>query len=132
ASAPARADARRRIALRFLRSPVEIHGEGSVQSIEIRRNRIVRSADGTLKAEPTDEPLERIECGLVLRSVGYRAVPLPDALLGERQAELVSAEGWHAIDARELRSGAQQERPRVKLASRAELLTTARGLTRPC
>jgi ferredoxin--NADP+ reductase len=203
ASAPAPGDARRRIELRFLRSPVEIRGNGRVEAVDVQRNRIVRAGDGTLKAEPTDEPLETIDCGLVLRSVGYRAVPLPDvpfderyfvlpndrgrvlgadaeplrgvyavgwikrgptgilgtnkrdaaetidrlvddlrsgtlpapeapeterldALLAERQPELVSADGWRVIDAHELKSGSEQQRPRVKLASRSELLAAAR------
>ena len=34
----------------------------------------------------------------------------------------MTADGWRAIDARELRMGEEAERPRVKLASREELL----------
>ena len=148
--------------------------------------------------------METIECGLVLRSVGYQAVPLPDvpfeerafvlpndrgrvltpdgdplpgvytvgwikrgptgilgtnkrdaeettrclvddlragalpeppqpdreqvdALLDERKPDLVTVEGWRAIDAHELERGRSEERPRVKLASRDELLATARS-----
>jgi ferredoxin/flavodoxin---NADP+ reductase len=204
ASAPDGPGKPRRIELRFLRSPVEIRGEGRVQAIDVRRNRIERAADGTLRARPTDDPIETIECGLVLRSVGYRAVPLPDvpfderyfvlpndrgrvvtpdgeplpgvyavgwikrgptgilgtnkrdaeetidcliddlrsgqlpeperpsseeldALLAERQPNLVSADGWRAIDSHELGQGAAQKRPRVKLSSREELLSVARG-----
>ena len=144
-----------------------------------------------------------IECGLVLRSVGYRAVPLPDvpfderhfvlpnkrgrvlapdgetlpgvyavgwikrgptgilgtnkrdadetvsclaqdlearvlpqppnpdreqidALLAERKPDLVTVEGWRAIDGHELERGRSEQRPRVKLASREELLAAAR------
>jgi ferredoxin--NADP+ reductase len=155
-----------------------------------------------LRPRPADDELETIECGLVLRSVGYRAVPLPgvpfdersfilpndggrvltpdgdqlpgvyavgwikrgptgilgtnkrdaeetvtrlaedlaagtcpapanpgreqiDALLAERKPDLVTADAWRAIDARELEAGLQQERPRVKLASREELLAAA-------
>ena len=37
-----------------------------------------RSDDGALRARAVDGPVETIEAGLVLRSVGYRAVPLPD------------------------------------------------------
>jgi ferredoxin/flavodoxin---NADP+ reductase len=200
AARPERADARRRIELRFLRSPVEIRGEGRVESIDLRRNEIVRSDDGALRARTLDEEVETIECGLVLRSVGYRAVPLPDvpfderyfvlpnergrvltsdgeplpgvyavgwikrgptgilgtnkrdaeetircliedlrsgalpaprepgpidALLAERKPDLVTVEGWRAIDAAELESGRSQERPRVKLPSREELLAAA-------
>jgi ferredoxin/flavodoxin---NADP+ reductase len=202
AARPRLPDARRAIVLRFLRSPVEIRGEDRVEAIDIRRNEIVQSDDGSLRPRAVDEADETIECGLVLRSVGYRAVPLPgvpfdersfilpnergrvlaadgealpgvyavgwikrgptgilgtnkrdaeetvaqlaedlakgalptpghpgpeaiDALLRERKPELVSAEGWRAIDADELRRGSEAERPRVKLASREELLAAA-------
>jgi ferredoxin/flavodoxin---NADP+ reductase len=200
---PADPGADRRIVLRFLRSPVEIRGDGRVEAVVVRRNEIVRADDGTLRARPAGEETETIECGLVLRSVGYRAVPLPgvpfeerrfvlpneggrvttpegeplprvyavgwikrgptgilgtnkrdaeetaravvedlradvlpapragrealDALLADRVAELVTADGWRAIEARELEAGRSQERPRVKLASRDELLAAARA-----
>ena len=196
------ADARRRIGLRFLRSPVEIRGEGKVEAVDIRPNQIVRSDDGTLRPRPAGEETETIECGLVLRSVGYQAVPLPDVpfdersfvlpnergrvlrpdgeplrgvyavgwikrgptgilgtnkrdaeetagslaedlasgslpappnpepgqvekLLAARNPEVVTIEGWRAIDAHELGRGRDEERPRVKLASRDELLAAA-------
>jgi ferredoxin/flavodoxin---NADP+ reductase len=202
ASRPTRPDARRRIELRFLRSPVEIHGSDRVEAIDIRRNEIVRAGDGSLRARATDEDVATIECGLVLRSVGYRAVPLPDvpfderhwvlpngrgrvltpdgdllagvyavgwikrgptgilgtnkrdaeetvsclvedlragtlaqppepareqidALLAERKPDLVDVQGWRAIDAHELERGRSEQRPRVKLASRDELLAAA-------
>ena len=203
AAAPAPLDARRRIELRFLRSPVEIRGAGRVEAVDVRRNEIVQSDDGALRPRPVDDAVETIECGLVLRSVGYRAVPLPgvpfdersfvlpndrgrvrgpdgsplpgvyavgwikrgptgilgtnkrdaeetvsclaedlasgalpqrrlpareqiDALLAKRNPDLVTAEGWRAIDAHELERAREQERPRVKLASREELLAAAR------
>jgi ferredoxin--NADP+ reductase len=195
-------DARRRIELRFLRSPVEIRGTGKVEAVHVRRNQLVRDDDGALRPRPLGEEVEAIECGLVLRSVGYRAVPLPDvpfdersfilpndrgrvrgpdgqplpgvyavgwikrgptgilgtnkrdaeetvaclaedlasgalpvppkpdrqqieALLAARKPDLVTIEGWRAIDAHELRQGREEQRPRVKLASRDDLLTTA-------
>jgi ferredoxin--NADP+ reductase len=194
--------ARRRIELRFLRSPTAIRGTDRVEAIDIRRNEIVHTDDGALKARPVDESLETIECGLVLRSVGYRAARLPDvpfderyfvlpneqgrvltsggvpltgvyavgwikrgptgilgtnkrdaeetisclvedlhagllpppvgpqrdqldALLAERKPDLVTVAGWRAIDAHELRRGLAERRPRVKLASREELLAAA-------
>jgi ferredoxin--NADP+ reductase len=49
-----------------------------------------------------------------------------DALLAERQPDLVTVDGWRAIDAHELERGRSQKRPRLKLASRDELLATAR------
>jgi len=162
----------------------------------------VQADDGALRPRPVDDEVETIECGLVLRSVGYRAVPLPgvpfdersfvlpndrgrvrgpdgkplpgvyavgwikrgptgilgtnkrdaeetvscladdlasgalperrlpareqiDALLAKRNPDLVTAEGWRAIDAHELERAREQQRPRVKLASREELLAAA-------
>ena len=60
----------RRIRLRFLASPVAIHGDEKVEAIELVRNELV---DG--RAVPTDER-ETIPCGIVFRSVGYRGVAL--------------------------------------------------------
>jgi ferredoxin--NADP+ reductase len=202
AARPARPDAGRRIELRFLRSPVEIRGTGEVEAVDLRRNEIIRTEDGQVRARPVDADVETIECGLVLRSVGYQAVPLPDvpfeerscvlpndrgrvltpegeplrgvytvgwikrgptgilgtnkrdaeetvsrlvedlrtgalpeppnpgreqidALLEQRKPDLVTVEGWRAIDAHELERGRSEERPRVKLASRDDLLATA-------
>jgi ferredoxin--NADP+ reductase len=48
-----------------------------------------------------------------------------DALLAERKPDLVSMDGWRAIDAAERRRGEESSRPRVKLASRDELLAAA-------
>ena len=204
AARPPLSGARRRIELRFLRSPVEIRGAGKVEAIDVRRNEVVRTDDGALRAQALDEEVETIECGLILRSVGYRAVPLPDVpfdersfvlpnergrvltpdgdllpgvyavgwikrgptgilgtnkrdaaetvsclvedlrtgslpqplkpareqideLLAERRPDLVTAAGWRAIDAQELERGERSGRPRVKLASRDELLSAAAG-----
>jgi ferredoxin--NADP+ reductase len=202
AARPERPDARRRIILRFLCSPVEIRGSERVEAIVVRRNEIVRSEDGLLRARAIDAAPETIECGLVLRSVGYRAVPLPsvpfderrfvlpnecgrvltpdgeplpgvyavgwikrgptgilgtnkrdaeetvgclaedlrtgalpqppnpareqiDALLAARKPDVVTVEGWRAIDGHELERGRSEQRPRIKLASRDELLRRA-------
>jgi ferredoxin--NADP+ reductase len=189
AARPPRIDAPRRIDLRFLTSPVEITKEAVV----IQRNEIVQDERGLLRARATDAPPETIEAGLVLRSVGYQAVPLPgvpfderafvlpnergrvapgvytvgwikrgptgilgtnkrdaeetiaslaedlrggvlsdpqatepiDGLLAERKVGVVTVDGWRAIDGRELEAGRSADRPRVKLASRDELLAAA-------
>jgi ferredoxin--NADP+ reductase len=173
-----------------------------VESLEVRPNKIVRTAEGLLTARPVDARTETIDCGLVLRSVGYRAVPLPevpfderyfvlpndrgrvigqdgrpvagvyavgwikrgptgilgtnkrdaqetidclvedlhagrlptrttvdpaklDTLLADRKPNAVTTDGWRAIDTHERALGADQGRPRVKLATREQLLTTA-------
>jgi ferredoxin--NADP+ reductase len=48
-------------------------------------------------------------------------------LLAERKPDLVTADGWRAIDAREIEGGGATGRPRVKLTSRDELLEAARA-----
>jgi len=188
-----------RVALRFLRSPVEIMGDeqGRVRGVRVVRNRIERRDDGRLVAVPTGEE-ETIECGLVLRSIGYRGTrvdtvpfdedrgvirndagrvlgddgrplpgeyavgwikrgpsgvigtnkkdaadtvariledreagrlnepsrPDPDSLeswLRERAPELVTWEGWGAIDRHETAAGEPHGRPRVKLVDLDEM-----------
>jgi ferredoxin--NADP+ reductase len=191
----------RRVELRFLRSPVEILGEGEdgpVTGIRIVKNRIENG-----RAVPTDEE-EVIACGLVIRSIGYRGVPLagipfdernglisnlggrvlgadgepevgeyvvgwvkrgPSGVIGtnkkdatdtvsriieDRDAgrlnapkdadpaaceaflaaqcpELITWEGWRAIDAHETGRGEPQGRPRVKLVRTGEMVDIASG-----
>jgi ferredoxin/flavodoxin---NADP+ reductase len=76
-----------RLELRFLRSPLEILGEGDdgpVTGIRVGVNRLVTLQDGRVTAQPTGEE-EVIECGLVLRSIGYRGVPLAGIPFDERR-----------------------------------------------
>jgi ferredoxin--NADP+ reductase len=201
-AAAASTGAQRTIELRFLRSPVAIHGDDRVQAIEVVRNAIARDESGTLRARPASEETETIECGLVLRSVGYQAVPLPDVPFDERayvlpndrgrvldpqtgeqlpgvyavgwikrgptgilgtnkrdaaetiaalvedlhagrlpepaetgtvaellagRPDVVTADGWRAIDGAEIAAGRAGERPRVKLVDRDALLQAAAG-----
>lgn len=67
----------RRIIMRFLASPVEVIGEdGRVTGVRIEKNTLSQAPDGSLRAQGTGQH-ETIGCGLLLRSVGYRGVPLP-------------------------------------------------------
>ena len=190
--------------LRFLRSPVAIHGDGKVESIELVRNELEHGGDGRLRAQSTGEH-ETLEAGLVFRSIGYRgaadrgrpvrrlarhdperggpdrgpreperrcrastwragssagpsgvigtnkrdaqetvehvledlaegrlpdpADPDPDgveALVRERQPDVVAYSGWEAIDAAEKAAGEPLGRPRVKFTAVSEMLAAAR------
>jgi ferredoxin--NADP+ reductase len=89
-----------RVSLRFLRSPVEILGEGEdgkVTGVRVVHNRIERGDDGRLRAVPTDRE-EVIECGLVLRSIGYRGRPLDEIPFDERRG-LIRNEGGRVLSA---------------------------------
>ncbi len=91
-----------RLELRFLRSPIEILGEtedGPVTGVRVSINRLVTAGDGRVRAEPTGEE-EVIECGLVLRSIGYRGIPVaglpfddPRGLIRNVQGRVVDEDG---------------------------------------
>ena len=86
---------KQRIVLRFLASPVEIKGEGKVESIVIGRNELVEEG-GTLRARDTGER-EELECGLVLRSVGYTGIPIEGVPFDEKRG-LILNEGGRVLD----------------------------------
>lgn len=67
----------RRIVMRFLVSPVEVIGkDGRVAAVRIERNQLFQAPDGSLRPKGAGV-YETIECGMILRSVGYKGVPLP-------------------------------------------------------
>jgi ferredoxin--NADP+ reductase len=81
----------RRIVLRFLVSPVAILGEERVEAVEVVHNELV-DEDGRIAARPTGET-EVIPCGLVLRSVGYKGVPLPGVPFDEQSGTMPNEGG---------------------------------------
>ncbi|HEY0914762.1 MAG TPA: FAD-dependent oxidoreductase [Solimonas sp.] len=82
----------RRLVLRFLSSPEAILGSERVEALRIARNRLVEGAGGEPRAEATGET-EMLETGLVFRSVGYRAEPLPGLPFDPQRAVLPNADG---------------------------------------
>ena len=65
----------KRVVMRFCCSPVAIEGEGRVERLIVGRNELYRDDSGAIRARDTGER-ETIECGLVLRSIGYRGAGL--------------------------------------------------------
>jgi ferredoxin--NADP+ reductase len=86
---------KQRIVLRFLASPIELKGDGKVESIVIGRNELVEE-NGRLVAKDTGER-EELECGLVLRSVGYTGVPIEGVPFDEKRG-LILNEGGRVLD----------------------------------
>ncbi|MBC9713514.1 FAD-dependent oxidoreductase [Streptomyces sp. TRM66268-LWL] len=82
----------RRIVLRFTAAPVRIMGEESVQALEITPTELRTEEDGTVRARPTGAT-EILETGLVLRSVGYRARPVPGLPFDEDSATVPHEQG---------------------------------------
>jgi ferredoxin--NADP+ reductase len=75
--------ATRRLVLRYLTSPVEFSGQGTVSAVRVARTTLERAGDGTLCAR-TGADVEQISAGLVLQSIGYRGkavrgVPFDDS-----------------------------------------------------
>jgi ferredoxin/flavodoxin---NADP+ reductase len=83
----------RQIEFRFFSSPVALRGADRVEAIEIARTELVRDAEGMIRSVPIEGQSEVIECGLVLRSVGYLATPLPGVPFDERSAIIPNDRG---------------------------------------
>ncbi len=81
----------KRIILRFLRSPIELQGEGRLEKVIVGRNELVESG-GALRAQDTGER-EELECGLLLRSVGYTGVPLEGVAFDEKRGTILNQGG---------------------------------------
>jgi ferredoxin/flavodoxin---NADP+ reductase len=78
----------RRLNMRFWLRPTEIHGLQQVEGLTVERTRL--EADGRLTGTGQ---LERLPVQMVLRSVGYQSVPLPDVPFDERSRTVPNAEG---------------------------------------
>ncbi|CAN5466703.1 FAD-dependent oxidoreductase [soil metagenome] len=93
---------RRRIVLRFLSSPIEILGSEKVEGIVIGRNRLEPGENGTVRAVDTGER-ETLECGLILRSIGYKGIGVDGVPFDSSQGTIPNDHG-RALD---LESGHQ-------------------------
>ena len=74
--------------MQFLVSPTEIVEEnGKISAIVLEKNRLRPTTSGYINAEGIGE-YETIPCGLVLRSVGYKGLPLPGVPYDERRGTI--------------------------------------------
>ena len=87
---------KKRIVMRFLSSPIEIQGDGKVERIVVGRNEL-QERDGRISAVDTGER-ETIECGMVLRSIGYKGVPIEGAPFDEDRG-VIPNDGGRVKDA---------------------------------
>src|SRR5258708_36940681 len=78
--------AKRRIVFRFRTSPIEIKGDGRVESIVLGRNELVDD-NGRIAATDTGER-EEVPAQLVVRAVGYRGVPTPGLPFDDRSGAI--------------------------------------------
>ncbi|MDT5265298.1 MAG: ferredoxin/flavodoxin---NADP+ reductase [Mycobacterium sp.] len=83
--------AKRRIVFRFRTSPIEIKGDGRVESIVLGRNELVDDG-GRVVAKDTGGR-EELPAQLVVRAVGYRGVPTPGLPFDERAGTIPHTDG---------------------------------------
>ena len=84
--------AKRRIVFRFRTSPIEIKGEGRVESIVLGRNELATDDNGRVVAKDTGER-EEVPAQLVVRAVGYRGVPTPGLPFDEKSGTIPHTDG---------------------------------------
>ncbi len=84
----------RRVHFRFLISPVEILAgpDGKIAGVRCERNKLVPTEDGDMKSVGSGV-FETLPAGMVLRSVGYRGVPLPDIPFNNRNGTIPNHDG---------------------------------------
>jgi len=82
----------RRVALRFLLSPVELRGDGRVESVELVRNALEAAPDGSLRARASDERVQ-LEAQAVFRAIGYRGTPLAGVPFDEERGVIANEGG---------------------------------------
>jgi len=84
----------RRLAIRFLLSPVEILGDEAhgVNAVRFVRNELYEASDGGLRSRPTARD-ETIEAGLVFRAIGYRGIPLPGLPFDDGDGRIPNRDG---------------------------------------
>ncbi len=86
----------KRVVMRFCASPVEIKGDGKVESIVIGRNELVADDSGRISARDTGER-EELGCGIVLRSIGYLGTGL-EGIPFDASRGLIPNESGRVVD----------------------------------
>lgn len=86
---------RRKFYLHFLKSPVEILGDGKVEKTVLEKNVLTGEA-GKQKAKGTGQK-EELACGIFFRSVGYRGLPM-DGVPFEVQEGVIPNQGGRVLE----------------------------------
>lgn len=65
---------RRRCHMHFLKSPIELKGEGRLERVALMKNRLEGEPLRQVARETGEQ--EELACGVLFRSIGYRGVPM--------------------------------------------------------
>ncbi|MEV5652780.1 FAD-dependent oxidoreductase [Nocardia sp. NPDC052254] len=87
----------KRIVFRYAASPTEISGDGKVEAVEFVHNELV-AEDGAVVARASDRT-ETLSASMVLRSIGYRGVPIAELPFDDRKGIVPNEHGRVIADA---------------------------------
>ena len=84
----------RKVYFKFLLSPVEIIAgdDGKIAAVKLEKNRLRPTTTGYINSEGTGQ-YETLDVGLVLRSVGYRGLPVEGVPYNERNGTIPNEVG---------------------------------------
>jgi ferredoxin--NADP+ reductase len=82
---------RRRCHIEFLKSPIELGGQGRLERLVLMRNRLEGEASRQVARE-TGETQE-LACGVLFRSIGYHGVPIPGVPFDEAKGVIPNRDG---------------------------------------
>lgn len=82
---------KKRVILRFCFAPVEVLGQGKVEAVRVERTALVESA-AQMRASRTGD-YSQIECGLVVKAIGYQGEPLPGVPYCEATGTIPNLDG---------------------------------------
>lgn len=77
--------------IKFLRTPIEIQGRERVERLVFSRNKL-EGKPFSQEARAT-EVVEDLECGLLLRSVGYCGIPIPGVPFDDKRGTIPHRDG---------------------------------------
>ncbi|MBI4062956.1 MAG: FAD-dependent oxidoreductase [Elusimicrobia bacterium] len=83
----------KKVRLRFLASPVEVIATaGRVSALKIEKNKLVKDEKGRVACRGIGQ-FETLPVGLVLRSVGYRGIPIAGVPFDEKAGKILNDQG---------------------------------------
>lgn len=82
---------RRRCHIHFLKSPIELKGEGRLERVVLMKNRL--EGEPLRQAARGTGEVEELACGVLFRSIGYRGVPIADVPFDDSRGVIPNRDG---------------------------------------
>jgi ferredoxin--NADP+ reductase len=82
---------RRRCHIHFLKSPIELKGEGRLERVVLMKNRLEGEPLRQVARETGE--VEELACGVLFRSIGYRGVPIAGVPFDDSRGIIPSRDG---------------------------------------